>query len=455
MEDGGSPLIGLIVFVILLVLDAVLYGFAIAVDNANESRIDKKAEEGSRRAVWLKETMHYPYRVFHIMQILMTFISVTAGIYLGRLYGGLLAGSILSPGYEGWLKGLCYILAAFAVGFLLVALGIITPQKIAVRKADTWALNLSGFIRALTMILTPIGMLAELLSNLVVRIFGMDPHASLDDVTEEEIISMVNEGHEQGVLEANEAEMIHNIFEFADKEAKDIMTRRKHVVSVDGECTLSEALECMLEKNNSRFPVYREDMDNIMGVVHIKDAMIRSRDASYADMPLLQVPGLVREVGFIPETRNINVLFQTMQSQKNHMAIVVDEYGQTSGIVTMEDILEEIVGNILDEYDVEDAFIIKQSDGGYLMKGMAPLEDVCQALSVNYEEIKDYDTLNGYLISLIDKIPGDHEQFELEAKGYRFHVLSVENKMVQTVRVTALLEDQKINSAGQEQDAAI
>ncbi len=455
MEDGGSPLIGLIVFLILLVLNAVLYGFAIAVDNANESRIDKKAEEGSRRAAWLKETMHHPYRVFHIMQIWMTFLSVTAGIYLGGLYGGLLARSILSPGYEGWLTGLCHALAAFAVGFLLVVLGIITPQKIAVRKADTWALNLSGFIRALTIILTPIGMLAELLSNLVVRIFGMDPHASLDDVTEEEIISMVNEGHEQGVLKANEAEMIHNIFEFADKEAKDIMTRRKHVVSVDGERTLCEALEYMLKKNNSRFPVYREDMDNIIGVVHIKDAMIRSRDSSYANMPLLQVPGLVREAGFIPETRNINVLFQNMQSQKKHMAVVVDEYGQTSGIVTMEDILEEIVGNILDEYDVEDAFIIKQSDGGYLMKGMAPLEDVCQALSVNYEELKDYDTLNGYLISLIDKIPGDHEQFELEDRGYRFHVLSVENKMVQTVRVTALLEVPEIKPEGQAQEAAI
>ncbi len=235
--------------------------------------------------------------------------------------------------------------------------------------------------------------------------------------------------------------MIHNIFEFDDKEARDIMTHRKHVVAVDGDMMLEEALAFMLDKNNSRFPVYREDIDNIIGIIHIKDAMLKSQDTALLKLPVFQIPGLVREAKFIPETRNINSLFRSMQSQKNHMVIVVDEYGQTAGLVAMEDILEEIVGNILDEYDVEDTTISKQADGSFLMKGMAPLSEVCDALGLSEEELTDYDTLNGYLISLIDKIPEDHEQFKIVDRGFLFEVLSVENKIIQTVRVSACKED--------------
>ena len=258
-----------------------------------------------------------------------------------------------------------------------------------------------------------------------------------DDVTEEEIISMVNEGHEQGVLEASEVEMIHNIFELDDKEAKDIMIHRKNIIAIDCEKKLSEAMDYMLDNIYSRFPVYKEDMDNIVGVVHIKDAMIQCRNKKHLELPLSQLSGLIRNVPFIPETRKIHNLFKSMQSQKNHMAIVVDEYGQTAGLVTMEDILEEIVGNILDEYDVEEPMIIQQADGSLLMKGMTPLEEVEKILCLK-DSVEEYDTLNGYLIGLIDKIPKDDEVFEIQAGGYVFEVLSVENKMIQTVRVKAL-----------------
>ena len=448
MDDGGgSPLIGLIVFLILLLLDAVFYGFQVAVDNLNDSQIDKKVEEGSKRAIWLKRIMDDPHPVYHILQIMMTFVSLSIGVYHGRLFGGLLVESFLNPEHPAILTFLCYVLAVVLSVFLLVSLGIITPQKLAIRKAEKWALGLAGFMHVLVIVFTPFGFLAEKLSNLMVRLFGMDPNENLDDVTEEEIISMVNEGHEQGVLEASEAEMIHNIFEFDDKEARDIMTHRKHVVAVDGSLTLSEALAFMLEKNNSRFPVYREDIDNIIGIIHIKDAMLKSRESALLGQPISKIPGLVREAKFIPETRNINSLFRSMQSQKNHMVIVVDEYGQTAGLVAMEDILEEIVGNILDEYDVEDTMIMKQPDGSLLMKGMAPLEDVCEALKLPEEELADYDTLNGYLISLIDKIPEDHEKFKIADRGWLFEVLSVENKMIQIVRVTPVTEEEPKEAA--------
>lgn len=224
----------------------------------------------------------------------------------------------------------------------------------------------------------PIIFLTDGLANLLARVFGVDPLSDTDDVTEEEIISMVNEGHEQGVLLASEAEMIHNIFEFGDKEAKDIMTHRKNICALDGTRTFRQALEFIKENNYSRFPVFLDDIDNIIGVLHIKEALELSLDAAVYDTPVSKIKGLIREVDFIPETRNINSLFAMMQAAKSHLVIVVDEYGQTAGIVAMEDILEEVVGNIEDEHDEETNMVELQPDGSYLMSGMAPFDEVVE-----------------------------------------------------------------------------
>lgn len=276
--------------------------------------------------------------------------------------------------------------------------------------------------------------------GIVKKMMNKIPFLHKDDVTEEEIISMVNEGHEQGVLLESEAEMIHNIFEFGDKEAKDIMTHRKNIAALDGEMTLEEAIHFIVENRYSRFPVYLENIDNIVGILHIKEALSFSLNTSLYGTPIKEIPGLVREVDFIPETRNINALFKEMQFVKNHMVIVVDEYGQTAGLVAMEDILEEIVGNILDEHDEEDVMIEQMPDGSYIMNGMASLEDVADILSMEVNT-EDYDTLNGFLISLINKIPNDDEVFQVKFGGYDFLIQHVENKMIKSVRVTKSNEE--------------
>lgn len=237
----------------------------------------------------------------------------------------------------------------------------------------------------------------------------------------------------------NEAEMIHNIFEFGDKEAKDIMTHRKNISALEGTITFGEALDVISESNNSRFPVYVDDIDNIIGVLHIKEALIFARKPECYDTPIKDIKGLVRKVDFIPETRNISLLFQEMQSEKNHMVIVVDEYGQTSGIVALEDIIEVIVGDILDEHDVEEKLIIKQFTGSYIMSGMADYEDVAKILDFPEDEEEDtYETLNGYLISKIDKIPEDNDKISIEENGYTFRVLKIENRIIQKVLVTKI-----------------
>ena len=224
-----------------------------------------------------------------------------------------------------------------------------------------------------------------------------------DDVTEEEIISMVREGHEQGTILASEAELIHNVFEFDDKEVKDIMTHRKNIVSLDGSMSFIDAIEFIIDTGKSRFPVYENDVDSIIGVLHIKDAFTFFEKNEVYRSSIKDIDGLIRPVDFIPETVNINDLFKKMQSKKSHLAMVVDEYGQISGLIAMEDILEELVGNIEDEHDEEENYIRKNDDETFIMDGMTEFSDVKEALSLPVDD-DAYETLNGFIISLSDKI---------------------------------------------------
>ena len=263
-----------------------------------------------------------------------------------------------------------------------------------------------------------------------------------DDVTEEEIISMVREGHEQGTILASEAELIHNVFEFDDKEVKDIMTHRKNIVSLDGNMSFIDAIEFIIDTGKSRFPVYENDVDSIIGVLHIKDAFTFFEKNEVYRSSIKDIDGLIRPVDFIPETVNINDLFKKMRSKKSHLAMVVDEYGQISGLIAMEDILEELVGNIEDEHDEEENYIRKNDDETFIMDGMTEFSDVKEALSLPVDD-DAYETLNGFIISLSDKIPEEGDKTVISAYGYRFSVMSVEDKVIKQVMIKKLAPEEK------------
>lgn len=262
-------------------------------------------------------------------------------------------------------------------------------------------------------------------------------NVSEDDVIEEEIISMVKEGHEQGVLMDSEAEMIHNIFEYADKEAKDIMTHRKNIVAIDANMSFYDMVAYVDDTGKSRFPVYEGDIDHIIGVLLIKDAFLYCQKNEIFRTAVKDIPGLVREVDFITETIKINTLFQKMQSSKNQICIVIDEYGQTSGLVAMEDILEEIVGEIEDEHDEEEQTFQMESDGSYTFDGLTELSDVLEVIDLPIEE-DAFETLNGYVISLLEKVPNDSECETIERHGYRFEIQKIENRIIREIRITKL-----------------
>lgn len=250
----------------------------------------------------------------------------------------------------------------------------------------------------------------------------------------EELVDKIEEGYEKGVLTKREMRMICNIFDYMDKDAKDIMTHRQHIIALDGEKTLTEALQFILKQNYSRFPVYDEEIDNIVGMIHLRDAMKCYIDESLRTVPIKELKEYLRPVSFIPETRNIDKLLLQMQKDKMHMAIVIDEYGQTSGLVTMENIIEVIVGNIQDEYDNEEEKIVKQSEGVYIVDGTTQLDELEELLNVKFDE-EDFDTINGYLVHCLDRIPQPGEKCIVQFEGYSFEVKAVDRKMIKKVRI--------------------
>jgi putative hemolysin len=450
--DDSHPLLFIAVFIAFIVIDFIFFGFGAAIQNVNETDLEKDMEEGDLKAGRILKIVNRPGRFINSIQIASVLIGFITGAFLAGHVTGNLSAALERSGLPG-ARVISYFLVFLVALVAMVSFGIVIPKRLTQRKPKTWARKLIGPVRVLMVLFSPVICPIHALSGLVLKCFGIDMNRHEENVTEEDIMSMVNEGHEQGVVESSEAEMITNIFELNDKQASDVMTHRKNVVSLDGKMLLKDAVDFMLtEGSNSRYPVYQDNTDNIIGILNMKDALVCTHEGEYQDRSLMSIPGLLREAHFIPETRALDTLFKEMQSQKIHMEIVVDEYGQNSGIVTMEDILEEIVGNIMDEYDDEEEMITPLNNGVWIMNGLTPLEDITDATGIRFadQEYEDFDTLNGFLISRLDRIPADGEQFTVEADGCEFRALHVQNRIVRSARVS---KKEKPMAAAQEEKA--
>lgn len=437
MDDGNSW-IGMLLFGAAVVVFYLIYGFGAALQVINTSALEDERDEGNKKAESLLHIQEDPYRFIRTNQAVTCFFTLALGVFT------LPRAAVYCRGLVSYVQVLpvrvinvvSYVLAFLVVTFFLLCFGIIIPKRLASRSPARFCYRVLPVIEAAVKLLYPFTWLVDVVSYAALKAVGIDIRSLDDKVTEEDIMYMVNEGHDQGVLEASEAEMITNIFEFDDKVASDIMTHRKNVVALDGEMTLKETVDFIVkESNNSRFPVYEEDIDNIVGVLHMRDVLYFAELSEFLDKPISRIDGLLRSAHFIPETKNINALFKEMQSEKIHMEIVIDEYGQTAGIVTMEDILEEIVGNIMDEYDNEEPDIISEGNDKFQLSGMATLEDVEDALHIEFDEDDrdNFDTLNGFLVSRLGHLPEENENVCVEFGDYQFRIVKVENKTIKTV----------------------
>ena len=258
------------------------------------------------------------------------------------------------------------------------------------------------------------------------------------DAVEEEILSIIEEGHEQGMIMSDEAELLSNVFEFGDKEAKDVMTPRQKIVGIEADTSMDEALDIMLENSFSRYPIYEEDVDNIVGILHIKEAV-----KAYLADEKQSVRNIGSEPYYIHPTQKISKLFDEMQTNKVHMAIVVDEYGQTEGIVAMEDLLEVIVGDILDEHDEEEVDIMKLAVGdGYIVKGSTDLEELEDLFDITFPD-EDIDTVNGFMLYELGRLPIENEKINILYQGFSFEAIELDDKMVKKVRIRKTQRDKE------------
>lgn len=446
MDDGG-PTASIFLFIFLILVDMIFYGFSAALRELNIKEIAEKAEnESDKKAKRLYTIISEPRQHINTVQLVMTLSNVIMGGYfLNRMIKGIHKGldvqltqrfGITEADSIVGLQVAAVILGTIFLMYIILTFGVMIPKRIGAHYSQRWSMALINPAFYTIKLLSPITGLISLTTRGILRLLHIRIDNDSDDVTEEEIISMVNEGHEQGVLLANEAEMITNIFEYGDKEARDIMTHRNNIIAIDKEMLLKDAIEYMLEESKSRFPVYEENIDHIIGVLHFRDAMRAYKQSDMLEKPIYQIEGLYREVVFIPETKNIDALFQMMQQTKTQMVIVVDEYGQTSGLIAMEDILEEIVGNIMDEYDEDEEYIEEtENKDEYIIEGKTPLKELEEKFDISFEE-EEFETLNGFLIAKMDHIPEENEEFDIDVDEYNFKILSVNNKMIQSVLVT-------------------
>ncbi len=443
MEDG-NPISGMVIILLLILFNAIIVSAKNAISNVNENTVKRKAESGQKSARKLLRIVDKPSRYINVMELLQSFIGVVIGMAFFSYFLPTIEAATVNSGLNAnmnIIRPIYYVLFTILLVYITVLFGIIIPRRFATKHAEVLAYKMIGIIRFLGIVFYPLAWLLEKLLNILLRIVGIKPFDLTDNVTEEEIISMVNEGQEQGVLNAGEVEMISNIMELGDKEAQDIMTPKKKIIAVNSEMPLDEALHFMLSEKYSRYPMYEGNRDNIIGILHMKDMISAYISDELKNKPISEI---AREPYFVPDTMNINILFHDMQAKNIHMAIVIDEYGQTDGLVALEDFIEEIVGNIQDEYDVEESMILTVEEDSVTVKGSISLEELEDELDITLHN-EDYDTLNGLLISLMDRIPADGEQAILEYQGYRFDVLETRNKMTHQVRITKNPEKKEEN----------
>ena len=340
------------------------------------------------------------------------------------------------------------MLITLVLSYFTLVLGELVPKRIAMQNPEKYARKVYRVLQVCSALFKPVVWLLSASTNGILRLIGIDPNAEPEEVTEEEIRMMVDMGGETGAIEENEKEMIENIFEFNNHSAEDVMTHRTDVSSIWVGESSEEILRTIRETGLSRFPVYDEDMDDIIGTLSTREFLLNQQAENPA--PLRD---LIRQAYFVPETVQADALFRNMQMKKIHMAIVVDEYGGMSGIVTMEDLLEEIVGNIYDEFDPQaEAEITRVDEDTWRISGTAPLEDVAEALQVELPLEEAYDTLGGLIFSQFTLIPQDGSTPEVDVAGLHIQVEKIEDHRVETALVRKLPPENLEGEAQDERD---
>lgn len=448
-DPWGGPLL---LQLILILVNGWFAATEVAVLSLNEAKLRHDADEGDKVAAQLLKLSETPNKFLSTIQVCITLAGFLGSAFAADQFAEPLTAAFVAAGVTvspAVLNTVCVVLITLILSYFTLVLGELVPKRIAMQKPDAFARRACKVLLVCASMFRPVVWLLSASTNGILRLVGIDPNAEVEEVTEEEIRMMVDMGGETGAIEETEKEMIENIFEFNNRSAEDVMTHRIDVTSIWVGEEKAEIIKTIRETGLSRFPVYDEDMDDIIGTLNTRVFLLNEQSEN--PKPLRE---LIRDAYFVPETVQADALFRDMQMKKIHMAIVVDEYGGMSGLVTMEDLLEEIVGNIYDEFDPQaEAEIARVDDETWRISGAAALEDVADALDIELPQDEDYDTLGGLIFSQFTAIPQDGATPELDVAGLHIQVEKIEDHRVEYALVRKLPEEAEKEENGQEEQA--
>lgn len=443
----------LLLQVVLIAINAFFAATEIAVISLNENKLRKQAEEGDGKAAQMLKMVEQPAGFLSTIQIGITLAgflgsAFAADNFASKIVRYLVDEVQLTAIPEHVLNTLAVVLITIILSYFTLIFGELVPKRVAMQKSDQVARAVCGIINGISKVVKPVVWLLSVSTNGVLRLMRIDPNAEEEQVTEEEIRMMVDIGEEKGTIEANEKEMIDNVFEFNNMTAEDCMVHRTDVTAIWVEDTPDEIVKTIEETGLSRFPVYNEDLDDVLGILFTRDYLLNLRAEN--PKPLRE---LLRPAYFVPESVQADVLFREMQTQKVHMAIVVDEYGGTSGIVTLEDLLEEIVGNIYDEFDPQaEQDIALVEENTWRVAGGVDLETLNEALKIELPTDEEYDTLGGLIFSQLTSIPKDGATPEMDCFGLHIKVEEIKERRVEWALVSKLQQSDPKEQEIQEEE---
>ncbi|MCR3905845.1 MAG: hemolysin family protein [Tenericutes bacterium] len=412
----------------LIIMSAVFSASEVALVAISDNKVNVDAETGNKRALKVQKYTENPKNYITTLRVLITLIAIV---------NGAIALDTFSHHVISWfdatnpvVEPLVITIIAFILLVFHVVLGQMLPTRLANKYPNHIAYGTIGFVTTLTKMISPFVWILDKLSSILGRLVGLAPNEGTRTVTEEEIRTIVEESSKTGNIDEQESEMIQNIFDFSDTDVDDIMTHRTEISALDVNSTKKELFEYVSEEQFTRFPVYEGDIDHIVGTLHVKDLL------KYVDDPedSFSIRSLLREPYFIPESKNTSELFKEMQQQKNHIAIVLDEYGGTAGIVTIEDLIEEIVGNIFDEYDIDEDEIKQVDDLVYEIHGLINIHDAEDFLEANLP-VDDYDTLGGFMLGQLGRFPEENEHVSIVYNNFTFEVVDTNDKIITKIKV--------------------
>ena len=439
MDDPGpatSLILKLVLLLVLILVNAFFAMSEIAIISLNDAKLEKQAQEGNKKAKKLLKLTSNPSNFLSTIQIGVTlagFLSSASASqsFVDMLSDGLEKLSILTKIPASVIDGFSLVVITLITSYFSLVLGELVPKRVAMFNPEKISFRIAGILTVVATVTKPFVKVLSVSMNAILRVMGIDPNAEPEEVTEEEIRMMVDVGGEKGVIEDTQKEMINNIFEFDDIDAGDIMTHRTEVSAVEVNDPVHEVVEVAHKEGYSRIPVYEESLDKIIGIVYIKD-LIGYIGSSLPKQESLRK--VMREPFFVPESMKCGLLFKEMTARRTQMAVVVDEYGGTAGIVTLEDLVESIVGNIQDEYDNEEEEFSVIDETTFTVDGTTSIDEVNEHVGVDLPE-DEYDTIGGFVISLLGYLPQDGEMNEIDYENLHFTILNLEDKRIGKLKV--------------------